>query len=169
LAPLLLASSINYIVDRILVRWIDEFADAAYIYLPTAMAGAVTGDSLPSLCCVTAQFHTGTRGASASRGSVHLAAPAESNTLLDQLSAGGMTLYNTWASAQQTAFVSGDSNTYAPIVISSKYSQLKIPRPLPAGASGPPAPPINVVFTPISSVTINKNVGRMKHRQNPSN
>ena len=88
--------------------------------------------------------------------------PANTNALLDNLSAAGQTAYNAFAASLLAGFTDGSGFTWNPIVISTKYSWLRIPRPLPAGAQGPPAPPITVVYSPITSIIVNPNIGRMK-------
>ena len=152
LASLLLCLSENTLYDEIWARFIDDYLDP-YLKVTSSAVGAVAGDSLPSVNCVTVQLKSPLRG-SGSRGSKHFGLIAESDTLNDKLSAAALVKWETFATAYRAGFTSSDSFTYVPFIAQAR-------------PQGVPFEYQDVTGNPVSATRINPVLGTMMHRKQP--
>jgi hypothetical protein len=177
--PLMNCLSINYILDSFDVHWLDDWEDRTTNVVPgSAVGGAVTGDSLPSLNCVSVVLRATKAGRQGCTGAKRFALIPESGTLFDAVSAAGVTVWSTFCTAYQGGFTAGGF-TYLPFIVSSQltmkdgvrkggYSQLHIPTdpalvPQPSVVYGP----INIVGNVATSVKYNPILGQMHKRKQP--
>ena len=133
-------------------RFMDD-PTTGFTFGSAMSAGTVTGDRMPLYGTVTCQLKTAGRGRSY-RGSKHYAPIAESSTTLDNLNAGGQTLWDAVAAALQatvTLSVSGGS-TWRLIVLSPTLSKLDRNPAIFSGAD-------------VTTVTANSTLGTMRHRK----
>ena len=128
------------------------------LYLATqvsrAVAGQVTGDSMPTFNSAFLLLRTAFRGKSF-RGAKKLFPLSESDTTgstADLLNAGALTNFGAIASAIIAGFTDSDGNIWVPIVLSKKLSLLK-------------KNPVTINGATVISVLINKRVGRMRKRE----
>lgn len=151
-APLSAALSVAYVPDNCTIRAMDSPLFLPQVQ-PNTLVGAVTGDRLPSFNAVVTRKYTNARGRSF-RGSNHWAPIAESQTLLDNLTAGGQTLWDAVATAIQTfiGLVDADNNAWSLMVLSRLKSDLISNPSLFTGAT-------------IVSSTANALLGTMKRRK----
>lgn len=151
-APLSAALSVTYVADNVTLRAMDSPLNLAVPML-NQVVGAVTGDRLPSFNSVVTRKYTNARGRSF-RGSNHWAPIAESQTLLDNLTAGGQTLWDAVATALATfvGLVDGDGNAWSLFVLSRLKSDLLANPSLFTGAT-------------ILNSTANALLGTMKRRK----
>jgi hypothetical protein len=146
--------SVNYQGVASRVRWISDALDAWAVSSVPAN-GAKTGDSLPSLNNVCVQLRTPFRGKSY-RGSKHFGPIAESDTLVDALSASAITAWNAAIPALVGTLSDGAGNTYFPCVLSRQFPyQVKVN-------------PTAGTFTQITAVVLDENLGQMKRRKQVS-
>jgi len=113
--------------------------------------GVVTGDRLPLMSSAVIRLKCADRG-KRFRGSKHLAPLAESQTLLDELTAGVLVTMGTVGTAFSTTFTDSDGNVWNPIVLSRTYSNLTALTP-------------TFVFSLVNGFIVNKTVGTMRRRK----
>lgn len=113
--------SVSYVTDFADYRWLDDPLDP---FSTTSLSanGTVSGDSVPSLNNVFVKLGSGMRGGFF-RGSKHVGPIAESSTTLDELNAGAVTLFTTFAGAWLTGFTAGDGFIYLPCIVSQTNSK----------------------------------------------
>jgi hypothetical protein len=151
-APLLLCQSVSMIYDVLKYRWLDDNTDP-YVAEASTATGITSGDSLPSALGVGIQLKTGIRSRNAAKGAKKIGMIAESDTLLDELTSGAVTKFETF----MTAYLSGFSNggfTYTPFIVSTKLSSLIIPND-------------TVVGNPVTALVLNPVLCLMKRRRQP--
>ena len=148
-AALLPCLSVSYVGDFYDVRWLDDPLDP-YTTSTNSRAGAVSGDSVPSLNVVYAKLGSGQRGGS-NRGAKHFSPIAESSTLLDELNSTELGLFATFASTYLAAFAASDGFSYTPFIVSQQKSTFN-------------KDTANVVGVGCTSVTVNPILGRMTKR-----
>lgn len=151
MVPLKACLSVSYVTDFADYRWLDDPLDPNTT-VALAATGTVTGDSIPSLNNAYLKLSTGTRGGS-NRGAKHLGAIAESSTTLDQLNAGAITLFGTFATSYLAGFTAADGFVYQPFLVSQIQSTFSM-RP----------PTANVVGRIITTTVLNTVLGRMERR-----
>lgn len=149
MASLKACLSVSYVTDYADYRWLDDPLDP-FTTVTLAANGTVSGDSLPSINNVYEKLGTGIRGQS-NRGAKHFGPIAESSTTLDEINAGSVTLFSTWAGAYLTGITAGDGFIYQPFLVSAKQSSFS-----PTVA--------NVVGSLITTVTTNVILGKMDRR-----
>ena len=146
------ALSITYLADNTYVRFMDD-----PLRLRTANAngivGAVTGDRLPNFNAVVTRKYTYGRGRSF-RGSNHWGPIAESQTLLDNLTAGAFTLWHDvdLALLSLVNVATPDGSTWTLCVLSQTLSNLTSSPSLFTGSL-------------IRDVLLNHRLGTMKRRK----
>jgi len=151
LTPLQAVLSVSYVTDYIDCRWLDDPLDP-FVTAALALNGTVAGDSLPSINNVRLRLTTGLRGGSY-RGAKLYGPIAESQTLLDSVTAGAIALWGTFSVAYLAGFTASDGYIYQPYLVSQKKSVFKL------------APPTaTVVGTIINGTTLNTIVGRLQRR-----
>lgn len=99
-SPLVAALSVAYVGDYVSTRFMDDPLRAPVLGANT-VTGTVAGDRLPNYAAVVIRKNTYARGRSF-RGSNHYGPIAESQTTLDNLNAGAITLWNAVAAALAT-------------------------------------------------------------------
>ncbi len=154
-ATISLALSVAYVPDETTMRFMDDPTRAA-VSNTNLWVGAVTGDRLPNFNAVVIRKNTFARGRSY-RGSTHYAPIAESQTTLDNLNAGAITLWGNvvlaWnALLAPAGFVTPDGSTWGMIVLSPTLSNLTSN---PIAASG----------SFVKDFTLNNRIGTMKRRK----
>jgi len=135
------------------VRWFDDATDP-YLDTPTVKPGIITGDSLPPHCALFLLQRTGLRGKSY-KGGHHFGPLSESDTTAptnDILNAAAVTAWNSMLVNLKANLSDANSNVWTPCVLSRKLSQLK-------------TNPTNVVAATVTSVLLNKRIGRLRHRE----
>jgi hypothetical protein len=153
-ASILLALNARYTQSATTVRWIDDALDQA---LPFAEAGvgAVAGDPQSTIDAVYIKMRTGVKGRSY-RGSKHYAPLSEADaTIGDVLNAAAITRFGAIITALNTPLVDGNGNTWVLQVFSRTLSQTLIN-------------PTNIVANDVTSILLNKRIGRMKRRETKS-
>lgn len=151
MVPLRACLSVSYITDFADYRWLDDPFDP-YTTVALATNGQVAADSAPSLNNVYCKLGSNLRGPS-NRGGKHFGPIAESSTTLDEINAGSVTLFATFAAALVAGFSDGAGNTYKPFIVSQKQSTFSM------------SPPIaNVVGVNCVSVVANPIIGIMRRR-----
>lgn len=151
-ALLMACLSVRLTLTNIGARWIDDALDAQ-TFLVDTHPGLVTGDSMPLTQAAFLLLQTGLRGKSY-RGSKHLFPLGESATTVltdDIFNAGALTYLGNFAAAMLAGFTDSNGNVWIPQVLSKKLSQLK-------------ANPTTVVANDVTSVSVGKRVGVMRHR-----
>src|SRR5580692_8672858 len=106
------------------VRFMDDFT-RPLLQVSHALAGAVTGDSMPTVNGVTILYRTSLRGKSY-RGSNRFWPISESDTTAataDLLNAGAQALWATFIAAYSTPLTDSTGNTWNPCVYSRALSQ----------------------------------------------
>lgn len=134
------------------VRWVNDALDAP-MYYPHVLAGSIAGDSMAATLSVYLLLRTGIRGKSY-RGSKHLAPASESDTTGggdDILNAAALVRFNNIAGAVLAGFTDTNGNTWVPVIVSRKLSQLV-------------TNPTTVVANQVTSILTNRRLGRMKRR-----
>lgn len=135
------------------VRYVDDALDAPVFY-SHVVVGGVAGDSMSTIMSVYLLLRTGIRGKSY-RGCKHLAPASEADTTAatdDILNAAALIRYGALASAILAGFTDANGNVWVPVILSKTLSQLL-------------TNPTTVVKTDVTSVLVNKRLGRMKRRQ----
>lgn len=120
------AFSDKYIADTIEQKFLDDPAFLP-VSLPNDIVGAVTGDRMPSgNGCVTFRLKCNAAGR-AFRGSKHFSPVAESQTTLDVLNAGAITLWNAVGAALLASPIDDlTGNDWDLIVLSADQSDLTV-------------------------------------------
>lgn len=155
-APLSAAYSNTYVADSMSGRFMDNPASLAVSQM-NAIAGAITGDRMPSgNGAVTVQLKTNGRGANY-RGSKHFSPIAESDTTLDNLNAGAITRWTAVSAAlnSMSGLVDSDGNVWDQIVLSQDLSELTATPALFTGAY-------------VVNTVLNQQVGTMRRRRQKS-
>lgn len=119
-----------------------------------AVAGAITGDSMSSLAAQYILLRTGLRGRNY-RGAKHFGPLSETDTTGpdgDILNAAAITRFGAIITALITPIVDGTGNTWNLEVLSRTKSRLI-------------RNPTTVVSTQVTSILLNKRVGRMRRRE----
>lgn len=119
LTPLAACLSVSYVKAFVDLRFLDDPLDP-YLTIAGGANGTVTGDSLPSINNVCMQLKTGVRYYN--RGSKHYGPIAESDTLLDYLTAGAITRWGTFQTAYLAGFTDATGVLWTPVVVSAKFS-----------------------------------------------
>jgi hypothetical protein len=150
------ALSVAYIAGVRKCRFMDDPTSAQTVQAESTI-GTVTGDRLPLFNSVCLRLKTDGRGRNY-RGSKHWAPIAESQTLLDKLTAGGQTLWDAVATAHVAAIgvvIDNVGAYWTPIVLSTTLSQLTLNPAIFTGAD-------------ITAVTANSIIGTMRRRKERS-
>lgn len=151
MVPLKACLSLSYVTDYADYRWLDDPLDP-FTTVALAATGTVTGDSIPSLNNAYLKLATGVRGPS-NRGAKHLGPIAESSTTLDQLNAGAITLFGTFATSYLAGFTAADGFVYQPFLTSQRQSTFSLKPPT-----------ANVVGRVVLTTVLNTVIGRMERR-----
>lgn len=151
LAPILLAMNVRYTPGNLTVRILNDFNDAPTVFA-AAGVGAIATDSLPSDDAVYFLFQTALRGRSY-RGSKHFGPASEVDTTNDLLTGAGLGRWNVVKAALLANMVDANGNTWTPVVLSRKLSQLNL------------LPIANVVSNDVTNVLLDLNVGTMRKRR----
>jgi hypothetical protein len=139
----------TYNTVRYVNNWLDQPVRFAH-----AHAGSITGDSMPTTCSAFIELTTGLRY-SFNRGSKKLFPMSETDTTTgsdDMFNAACVTRLTTIASAIVAGFTDSDGNIWAPVILSTKYSQL--------GQA-----PAMIYATPVTGATVSSRIGSMRHRK----
>jgi hypothetical protein len=153
-AKILLALNARYTQVSTSVRWIDDALDQALPF-PETGVGAVAGDSQSTIDAVYILFRTGVKGRSY-RGSKHYAPISEADaTVGDILNAAAIARFTAIMTALATPIVDADGNTWVIQVLSRVLSQTEVN-------------PTNIVASDVTSLLLNKRIGRMKRRETSS-
>lgn len=150
---LLTCLSLRCVLTGLGVRFTDDAIDAESVTTDTH-AGLVVGDSMPLTQAAYLKCQTGLRGGNY-RGSHHLFPLGESATTVltdDIFNAGALTYLGNFAAALLAGMTDSDGNIWVPQVLSRKKSQLRYN-------------PTNVVANDITSISVAKRVGNMRHRR----
>jgi len=128
------ALSVGYVPDEVTCRFMDDPTRAKAVFTNDIIA-AVTGDRHPSFVAAVTRKITYGRGRSY-RGSTHWAPIAESQTTLDQLNAGAITLWDLVVTGLQnlSAPFVAVADTWQMIVLSPTLSNLTVNPSLFSGA-----------------------------------
>lgn len=135
------------------VRYVDDALDAP-VFFSHVLVGGVAGDSMSTIMSVYLLLRTGLRGKSY-RGCKHLAPASEADTTAatdDILNAAALARFGALGSAILAGFTDANGNVWVPVILSKTLSQLLVN-------------PTTVVKTDVTSVLVNKRLGRMKRRQ----
>ena len=154
-ASLEAALPIAYANGTVKARFLD---DPSFPYnIPRGdIDGAVTGDRATTFNSVCFQLRTDARGRNF-RGSKHLGPVAESQTTLDNLNGGALTLWGAVKTAYEGLFGGGlqdgvAGGSWSPIVISSNLSDRE-------------STPSVFTFAYVNGVVVNPTVGTMRRRK----
>jgi hypothetical protein len=133
-------------------RILDDPTSLPVVLTPPA-SGGITGDRLPTFNAVSVDLITSARGR-CFRGRKHFAPIAEGQTTLDELTAGGQTLWDAVATLLGNPHAQSDSgaNTYRLCVLSRTNSTLV-------------GPSINFTYAIVSSAIASPKLGTMKRRK----
>jgi len=132
------------------VRCVDDATDAEMVKAITEV-GAVTGDGLSNFNCVTIRLKSAVRGRSG-MGSKHFGPLSESDGADDVLAGAGLTRWQAVRDVLDDQFVDSDGNTWKPVILSRKLSQLA-------------TNPTTVVKNDVASVILNTTYGTLKRRK----
>jgi len=147
----LLAVSADYAQDGNALRWLDDATDPPVTF-PEIGVGALATDRMPGYNAVVVQLHTAIKGKSG-RGSKHFAGVVEASTTGDVLTGGGVTLWQTVATALNAGFTDSDGNQWRLGINSHK----------------PPAQwlvnPVTIVWNDVTSTLLNLTLGTMRRRK----
>jgi hypothetical protein len=135
------------------VRWIDDALDAPAFFNHAAV-GAVAGDGMTTIEAAFLLLKTGLRGKSY-RGSKHYGPLSEADCTApndDIFNAAALARMVAIATALGTALVDASGNTWVLQVVSTKLSQLLVN-------------PTTVVANDVTTIQVNKRVGRLKRRE----
>jgi hypothetical protein len=152
-AEILAALNIRLTLTSVYCRWLND-AEDAYSITTTTGTGGVAGDSMPTDNAVFVLMQTGVRGRFA-KGGKHWFPIGESATTTpndDILNAGAITYFSALTAKMLLAVTDATTNIWVPCILSRKKSQLK---------NNPTA-----VFTlDVTTVSLNKRIGSMRHRK----
>lgn len=157
LTPLVACLSVRHTTQNVTARFYDDPTDAVFPRT-SVLAGAITGDSMPTANSVFLLMGTGLRGKNF-RGSKKLFPIGESATTVatdDILNAGALTYFGTLASAALASFTDSNGNVWIPQVLSRKLSNLRL------------LPQASVVANDVTIVSVRKTIGHMRRRQTKS-
>jgi hypothetical protein len=147
------ALNIRWLQQYNTVRYADDAQDAP-VQFNHAVAGAVTGDSMPSFSTAYVLFRTGLRG-KFYRGSKHFAPLSESDTTTgtdDILNAAAIARWATVRTDLLAGFTDASANVWRFVVLSKTLSQLIVN-------------PTTVVTNVVTEALLNKRIGRMTRSQ----
>lgn len=150
IVPLLAAMNARYTPGSLTIRMIEDATDFPTPF-SVAGAGAIATDGAPSDTAVYYLLRTLTRGKSY-RGSKHFGPLSEVDTTNDILTGAGLARWQTLQTALAASMTDATPNTWVPVVLSRKLSQLK-------------TNPTTVTTTDVSSVLLDLNVGTMRRRR----
>lgn len=119
LTPLAACLSVSYVKAFVDLRYLDDPLDP-YQTFADGVTGTTTADSLPSVNNATMQMKTGVRYMN--RGSKHFGPIAESDTLLDYLTAAAIVKWATFQTAFLAGFTDATGVLWLPVIVSEKYS-----------------------------------------------
>jgi len=119
--------SVDYTMDAIDARWLDDPLDPYLSVVDTAI-GAVAGDSLPSVNNICVRLGCGIRGRSYI-GRKFFGPIAESSTTRDELNAGAQTDFAALQAGILAGFTDSDGFNWNTIVVSKTLSNLYLPLP----------------------------------------
>jgi len=125
LDPLKACLSVNYITDRIRIRWLDDAADP-YTDAALSKDGTVTGDSLPAYVCALVDLKTGIRGRN-KRARKFFSPLAESHCEKNSLNATATALWETAIEAMIGPFEDADGEEWRLVAIDWKNSDVEMP------------------------------------------
>ncbi len=151
--PLGAALSIRWLQSQNTHRFMDDATDQELAFAH-AVAGAVIGDSLPTVDSTYILLRSGSRGKNF-RGNKHFGPIAESHTTAgtdDILNAGALALWNPVAAACIATINDGAGNVFTPCIISRTKSQLRYN-------------PVVIISADITSSTLRKSIGHLRRRQ----
>jgi len=150
-APILAASSDDYVQDGTAIRYLDDATDPPVTFAE-AGAGAISTDRMPGYNAVVVQMHTAIKGKSG-RGSKHFAGVVEAHTTGDILTGTGVTLWQAVATAMAAGFTDAQGNSWRLGINSHK----------------PPAQwlvnPVTIVWNDVTSTLLNLSLGTMRRRK----
>lgn len=146
--------NVDYLTSTHDVRFIDDPEDPV-LKIADAEPGAIAGERFSSFNAAVMILKSNTRGAWA-QGRKHFAPVSESDAGEDIISAGILALMATVRTNMLAGFTDSNGNVWKFGVLSRTYSDLTVS----------PANP--VVFTPITSILINKTLGIMRNRKRPT-
>lgn len=147
------ALPITYANGKVKARFMDD-PTFAYNTPSGDVDGAVTGDRATNFNAVTIQVNTDARGRNF-RGSKHFGPIAESQTTLDALNAGAITLWGDVVNGLYNLMaggLAGASTTWAWIVLSQTLSDLE-------------ANPCVFTYAWVNAALLNTTVGTMRRRK----
>lgn len=151
--PITNALNVRYAQTFNTVRFIDDALDAPS-QVTRAVAGAIAGDSLSTICMAFLLFRTGLRGKSY-RGAKKLFPFSESDTTgatADLWNAGALGRLAAINTAILAGFTDANGNVWVPEIVSRKLSTLT-------------SNPTTIVANDITSALVNKRIGRMTKRE----
>lgn len=151
MADLLLCLSTAYGQTKTTVRCFDDALDAPVGFAETGV-GALTTARSPDFEAATMRLNTGLRG-KPFRGFKHFSGLVEASSLGDALTSGALTLFNGVCAALMTGLTDLDGNNWIPGIKTNKSpAQYK-------------TNPTNVIFTPLTSATMNPLLTTMRRRR----
>jgi hypothetical protein len=151
--PTAAALNARWLQTRNSIRYLDDVQDA-FVDFSHAAVGAIAGDSLTTVEAAFLLLRTGLRGKSY-LGKKHLFPMSESDTTSgtdDLFNAGCLARLATIATAMLAGFTDASGNVWQPVVFARKLSQVKVN-------------PTSVIKNLVTSIPVNKRVGRMRHRE----
>lgn len=144
--------SVEYVMDNIQVRFLDDAWDAWQITTSGMVNGAVTGDAIPSGMGVSVRLGTGFRGKQF-RGSKHFGPIAKSSTLADQLSSAAITAWTAAIPALVNSFTDGSGFIWTPQIIQRTLMPYQVK-----------SNPTTINSRSLTTALLNNVIGRMKKR-----
>lgn len=150
-APVIALLNARYAQTNTTIRWVNDPLDQALPFTEAGV-GAIAGDSMSSLDAVYVLMRTGIKGRSY-RGSKHYGPLSEADTTAtsDILNAAAIARFATLIAALAAPFTDANGNTWVLQVYSRTLDAFAVK-------------PIVASFD-VSSVLLNKRVGRMKRRE----
>lgn len=145
--------SVALVGDVVTCRFIDSPTLIAMDFA-TPFPGAVGGDNQPSNESAYMLLRSDTRGKHY-RGSKHFGPIAESSTLNQELAAGVLAAWATFATHVNDIITDATGTTWFPIVLSRTLSDLTVT-------------PASLVYALITNVFTSKTLGTMRHRKERS-
>lgn len=147
---MLLAMSSNFTQSANRIRKLYDSEDLNESFTQVGV-GAIATDRLPTDSTVRYTLKTGIRGAYA-MGNKQLFAVPEAHTTADILTGAGLALWQAVGAAMLAGFTDAAGNVWKLCVLSRKYS--------PSLDN-----PTNLYSNDVTSVVLNKNIGRLKRRR----
>jgi len=149
-AVLAAAMNVRWSALNVGIRCLNDPLDAEQSFANAAV-GAIATDSLPLNACVTLLLRTANRGRSY-KGAKHFSPANEIDTTQDILTGAGLARWQAVRDAVAASWVDANGNQWFPSVYSRTLSNPTL------------QPVATIVATQVSSVLLNLNIGKMKHR-----